>query len=119
GDAEQGQHQHRRQHHPGRVRGACLEGLQTLLRRRQTRLMARLFRYSSGFAGSNTLPSKNFSTPRDVVFGICATGTLSSFAAARHRSSRLTFEISVLKSSLPVNLPHLTFSVRNHNSWLW
>ena len=48
-----------------------------------------------------------------------AAGTLSALAALRHRSSRLTFAISALKSSLPVNLPHRTFSVRNHSSWLW
>src|SRR5688572_32477804 len=64
------------------------------------RLIARLAKYASGLAGSNTLPSKNVSTPRDVDCGISAAGTPSSVAASRHKSSRFTLATNALKSSL-------------------
>ena len=46
-------------------------------------------------------------------------GTPSSFAASRHRSSRLTLAISALVSSVGSNLPQRMSSVRNQRSWLW
>ena len=49
-----------------RARSACRRDCIVV---RPDRLIARLARYAAGFAGSNTLPSKNFSTPRDVRLG--------------------------------------------------
>src|SRR5664279_6114481 len=55
-----------------------------------TRLIARLFRYSEGFAGSKTLPSKKVSLPRDVDFGTSTALAPIALAASCQRSSRLT-----------------------------
>src|SRR5262245_47265861 len=67
------------------VRGTDLK---VALIRQLERLIARLAKYASGLAGSNTLPSKKVSTPRDVDCGISPAGTPISLAASRHRSSR-------------------------------
>src|SRR5262245_7064278 len=97
---------------------ACGRVLAVELIRQLDRLIARLARYACGLAGSNTLPSKNVSTPRDVDCGICAAGTPSSVAASRHKSSRFTLATNPFKSSLPLNLPQRTPSTRNQSSWL-
>ena len=62
------------------------------------RLMDRDFRYAAGFSGSNTLPSKKVSLPRDFEAGMSEAATPSSFAASFQRSSRLTLAISALES---------------------
>src|SRR5215813_7619972 len=84
-----------------------------------TRLMDRDFRYAAGFSGSNTLPSKKVSLPRDVDVGMSAAATPSSLAASFQRSSRLTLAISALVSKPGSNLPQRISSVRNQRSWLW
>ena len=68
-------------------------------------LTLRLSRYFFGLAGSNAFPSKNFSTPREVDFGMSWSATPSSLAAARQRSSRFTFAISDLVSGLAAGSP--------------
>jgi hypothetical protein len=60
--------------------------------------MDRDFRYAAGFSGSNTLPSKKVSLPRDFDAGISAAATPRAFAASRQISSRLTLAISALAS---------------------
>src|SRR5947199_5120433 len=84
-----------------------------------TRLMDRDFRYAAGFSGSNTLPSKKVSLPRDFEAGISDAGTDMSLAASRQMSSRLTLAISALVSKVGSNLPQRMSSVRNQRSWLW
>src|SRR2546425_9925314 len=80
------------------------------------RLMDRDFRYAAGFSGSNTLPSKKVSLPRDFDAGISAAATLISLAASRQRSSRLTLPISALVSKPGSYLPQRISSVRNQRS---
>src|SRR5229473_787981 len=63
-----------------------------------TRLMDRDFRYAAGFSGSNTLPSKKVSLPRDVEVGMSEAATPRAFAASRQISSRLTLAINALAS---------------------
>src|SRR3954452_20846176 len=84
-----------------------------------TRLMDRDFRYAAGFWGSNTLPSKKVSLPREVEAGMSAAATPSALAASRQMSSRLTLPTSALVSKPPSNLPQRISSVRNQRSWLW
>src|SRR5262249_11613696 len=83
-----------------------------------TRLIARDFRYAAGFSGSNTLPSKKVSLPREVEVGMSDPGRPSSFAASFQRSSRLTLAISALVSKPGSYLPQRMSSVRNQRSWL-
>src|SRR5262245_55845682 len=92
---------------------------QPVMRQTSTRLIDRLLRYALGFSGSKTLPSKNVSLPREVEVGISPAGTPSVFAASCQRSSRLTFLISALASTVGSNLPQRMSSVMNHRSWLW
>src|SRR5882724_6215097 len=67
-----------------------------------TRLMDRDFRYAAGFSGSNTLPSKKVSLPRDFDAGISAAATPRALVAS------------------PASyLPQRISSVRNQRSWLW
>ena len=84
-----------------------------------TRLMDSDFRYAAGFSGSNTLPSKKVSLPREVEAGMSAAATPSSLAASFQRSSRLTLAISALVSKPASYLPQRISSVRNQRSWLW
>src|ERR1700754_2712715 len=84
-----------------------------------TRLIDSDFRYAAGFSGSNTLPSKKVSLPREVEVGMSDAGTSSSLAASFQRSSRLTLPISALVSKPASNLPQRMSSVRNQRSWLW
>src|SRR4029450_8502669 len=84
-----------------------------------TRLMDSDFRYAAGFSGSNTLPSKKVSLPRDFEAGISEAGTDMSLAASRQMSSRLTLAISALVSKVGSNLPQRMSSVRNQRSGLW
>ena len=79
--------------------------------------MARDARYAAGSAGSNTLPSKKVSLPREVLAGM--PDMPSALAASRHRSSRLTLAISAFASKPGSNLPQRMSSVMNHRSWLW
>src|SRR2546421_8398897 len=83
-----------------------------------TRLMVRDFRYAAGFSGSNTLPSKKVSLPRDLELGISEAATPRAFAASRQISSRLTLAISALASRPASYLPQRISSVRNQRSWL-
>src|SRR2546423_8032226 len=69
------------------------------------RLMDRDFRYTAGFSGSNTLPSKKVSLPRDFDAGISAAATLIFLAASRQRSSRVTLPIIALASRPGSDLP--------------
>src|SRR5436305_8121957 len=89
-----------------------------LLDQTSTRLMDRDFRYAAGFSGSNTLPSKKVSLPRDVEVGMSEAATPSSLAASFQRSSRLTLPISALVSKPASYLPQRISSVRNQRSWL-
>src|SRR5690349_22785399 len=84
-----------------------------------TRLIESDFRYAAGFSGSNTLPSKKVSLPREVEAGISDAATPISLAASRHMSSRLTLAISALVSKPASYLPQRMSSVRNQRSWLW
>src|SRR5918994_7458293 len=70
-----------------------------------TRLMDSDFRYAAGFSGSNTLPSKKVSLPRDLEAGMSAAATPRSLAASFQRSSRLTLAISALESKPGSYLP--------------
>src|SRR5207237_10200621 len=83
-----------------------------------TRLMVRDFRYADGFSGSNTLPSKKVSLPREVEAGMSAAATPIVLAASFQRSSRLTLAISALVSKPASYLPQRMSSVRNQRSWL-
>src|SRR5664279_1994067 len=83
-----------------------------------TRLIARLFRYSEGFAGSKTLPSKKVSLPRDVDFGTSTALASIVLAASRQRSSRLTLSTSALMSVEGSNLPQRISSATNQVAWL-
>src|SRR5215208_3908906 len=65
-----------------------------------TRLIDSDFRYAAGFSGSNTLPSKKVSLPREVEAGISAAATPSVLAASFQRSWRFTLAISALVSRL-------------------
>src|SRR3977135_4444427 len=84
-----------------------------------TRLMDRDFRYAAGFSGSNTLPSKKVSLPRDLEAGMSDAATPRSLAASFQRSSRLTLAISALASYPASYLPQRISSVMNQRSWLW
>src|SRR3954452_755683 len=84
-----------------------------------TRLIDSDFRYAPGFSGSNTLPSKKVSLPREVEAGMSAAATPRSLAASFQRSSRLTLAISALASVPASYLPQRISSVMNQRSWLW
>src|SRR5882724_8456519 len=84
-----------------------------------TRLIDSDFRYAAGFSGSNTLPSKKVSLPREVEAGMSAAATPIVLAASFQRSSRLTLAISALVSKPASYLPQRMSSVRNQRSWLW
>ena len=64
-------------------------------------------RYAAGLAGSNVLPSKNFSTPRLSDAGPV---TPMLFAASRQISTRLTLFTNALKSVLSGKMPQRLFS---------
>src|SRR5690349_2211054 len=89
------------------------------LNQTSTRLIDRDFRYAAGFSGSNTLPSKKVSLPREVEAGMSEAATPSSFAASFQRSSRFTLPISALLSKPGSYLPQRMSSVMNQRSWLW
>jgi hypothetical protein len=62
-----------------------------------------------GFSGSNTLPSKKLSTPREVDAGMSAWRPRPVLAALRQRSSRLTladpaFHVEVLRQVAPADV---------------
>src|SRR3954452_18157257 len=84
-----------------------------------TRLIDSDFRYAAGFSGSNTLPSKKVSLPREVEAGMSAAATPSVLAASFQRSWRLTLAISALVSKPASYLPQRMSWVRNQRSWLW
>ena len=65
-----------------RVRWAGRTRRAARLDQTSTRLMDRDFRYAVGFSGSNTLPSKKVSLPREVEVGMSAAATPSSLAAS-------------------------------------
>src|SRR5207237_1370651 len=59
-----------------------------------TRFIDRDFRYAAGFWGSNTLPSKKLSLPRDVEAGMPGAATPSFLWASFQRACRLPMMVA-------------------------
>ena len=84
-----------------------------------TRLIDSDFRYAAGFSGSNTLPSKKVSLPREVEAGISAAATPSVLGGLFPEVFAVHLGDQRLGVEAGSNLPQRMSSVRNQRSWLW
>ena len=78
-----------------------------------------IFRYAAGFSGSNTLPSKKVSLPREVEAGMSAAGDAELLGGLPPEVLAVDLGDQRLGVVAGSNLPQRISSVRNQRSWLW